>query len=158
MLCAPVYIYIRQLSSFRAPTLWLIDLTVATCHIQDTFLSLCHSYPRENRQNTRILEVCHFRVIWQWDSFFKTYTEKYLQENDLKILDFPIQIANCNSQALEEHWLIWPAVPQSVCQQYVVRWLLVRPAAHEPKVDMKNSSLIRKKTTYVATWKSWNLR
>ena len=36
-----VYICIRQLSSFRAPTLWFIDLTVATCHIQSTFLSLC---------------------------------------------------------------------------------------------------------------------
>ena len=33
-LCACVYIYIRQLSSLRAPTLWFIDLTVATCHIQ----------------------------------------------------------------------------------------------------------------------------
>ena len=35
-----VYIYIRQLSSFRVPTLWFIDPTVATCHIQYTFLSL----------------------------------------------------------------------------------------------------------------------
>ena len=33
---ACVYIYIRQLSSFRGPTLWFIDLTVATCHIQYT--------------------------------------------------------------------------------------------------------------------------
>ena len=31
-LCSCVYIYIWQLSSFRAPTLWFIDLTVATCH------------------------------------------------------------------------------------------------------------------------------
>ena len=31
----------RQLSSFRAPTLWFIDLTLATCHIQSTCLSLC---------------------------------------------------------------------------------------------------------------------
>ena len=30
---ACVYSYIRQLSSFRAPTLWFIDLTVATCLI-----------------------------------------------------------------------------------------------------------------------------
>ena len=29
---ACVSIYIRQPSSFRAPTLWFIDLTVATCH------------------------------------------------------------------------------------------------------------------------------
>ena len=36
-----VYIYIRRLSSFRAPMLWFIDLTVASCHIQYTFLSLC---------------------------------------------------------------------------------------------------------------------
>ena len=37
--CRPrVYIYIRQLSSFRAPLLWFIDETVATCHIQCTFL------------------------------------------------------------------------------------------------------------------------
>ena len=31
---ACVYIYMRQLSSFRVPTLWFIHLTVATCHIQ----------------------------------------------------------------------------------------------------------------------------
>ena len=31
---ACVSLYTRQLSSFRAPTLWFIDLTVATCHIQ----------------------------------------------------------------------------------------------------------------------------
>ena len=37
---ACVYIYIRRLSSFRVPTLWFMDLTVATCHIQYTFLSL----------------------------------------------------------------------------------------------------------------------
>ena len=43
-LLACVYIYICQLSSFRAPTLWLIDLTVATCHIQYTFLSLCQFF------------------------------------------------------------------------------------------------------------------
>ena len=30
---ACVYIYIRQLSTCRAPMLWFIDLTVATCHI-----------------------------------------------------------------------------------------------------------------------------
>ena len=41
---ACVYIYIRQLSSFRAPTLWFIDLTVTTCHIQYTFLSLCQFF------------------------------------------------------------------------------------------------------------------
>ena len=41
-LCACLYIYIRQLSS--APTLWFIDLTVATCHIQYTFLSLCQLF------------------------------------------------------------------------------------------------------------------
>ena len=39
VLCGPVYIYIRQISSFRAPTLWFIDLIVTTCHIQYTFLS-----------------------------------------------------------------------------------------------------------------------
>ena len=39
-LCTFVHIYIWQLSSFRAPTLWFIGLTVATCHIQYTFLSL----------------------------------------------------------------------------------------------------------------------
>ena len=35
-----VSIYIWHLSSFRTPTLWFIDLTVATCHIQYTFPSL----------------------------------------------------------------------------------------------------------------------
>ena len=36
---ACVYVYIQQLSSFRAPTLWFIDLTVATCHIKIDTLS-----------------------------------------------------------------------------------------------------------------------
>ena len=35
---ACVYIYSQQLSSFRVSTLYFIDLTVATCHIQYTFL------------------------------------------------------------------------------------------------------------------------
>ena len=62
---ACVYIYIRQLSSFRAPMLWFIDLTVTTCHIQYTFLSLCQCFTRENGQNTRILEgkLAIFRMI-----------------------------------------------------------------------------------------------
>ena len=58
-----VYIYIRQLSSFRAPMLWLINLTVATCRIQYTFLSLCQFCSWENGQNTTILKVRHFRMI-----------------------------------------------------------------------------------------------
>ena len=38
LLCLP-FIYIWELSSFRVPTLWFIDLTVATCLIRYTFLS-----------------------------------------------------------------------------------------------------------------------
>ena len=38
-LCTCLYIHIQQLSFFRAPTLWFIDLTVPTCHIRYTFLS-----------------------------------------------------------------------------------------------------------------------
>ena len=60
---ACVYIYIQQLSSFRVPTLWFIDLTVATCHIQYTFLSLCQFCLQENRQNMAMLKVRHFRTI-----------------------------------------------------------------------------------------------
>ena len=55
---ACVYIYIRQLSPFRAPTLWFIDLTVPTCHIQYTFLSLCQHFffttERTKHENTRL--------------------------------------------------------------------------------------------------------
>ena len=58
---ACVYVYIWQLSSFRAPT-----LTVTTCHIQYTFLTLCKGFSWENRQNTEILEVCHYRMIQKW--------------------------------------------------------------------------------------------
>ena len=60
---AYAYIYIRQLSSFRAPTLWFIDLAVATCHIQYSFLSLCQFFSQENGQNMKILKVRHFRMI-----------------------------------------------------------------------------------------------
>ena len=50
-LCAWVYICIRQLSSRRASTLWFINLTVATCHIQHTFQSFCQVFSWENGQN-----------------------------------------------------------------------------------------------------------
>ena len=43
------------LNSFRVPTLWFIDLTVAACHIEYTFLSLCQFFLRENEQHTKIL-------------------------------------------------------------------------------------------------------
>ena len=51
---ARVYIYIRQLSSFRAPTLWFIDLTVATCHIQYIFWQFpFFTRKRTKHENTR---------------------------------------------------------------------------------------------------------
>ena len=63
---ACVYVYIWQLSPFRAPTLLFINLTVTTCHIQYTFLTLCKCFSWENRQNTEILEVCHYCMIKKW--------------------------------------------------------------------------------------------
>ena len=57
---ARVYIYMRQLSSLRAPTWWLIDLTVATCHIQSTSELMPYLFPRENGLNT---QVRHFGMI-----------------------------------------------------------------------------------------------
>ena len=54
---ACVYIYIQLLSYFRAPTLWFIDVTIATCHVRYTFLSLCQFCSRENGQNTKILRM-----------------------------------------------------------------------------------------------------
>ena len=57
MLCAPVFIW--------APTLWFIDLIVATCHIQYIFLSLCKFF-HEKTDKTKILEVRHFRLIQKW--------------------------------------------------------------------------------------------
>ena len=59
-------LYIWQLISFRALTLWFIDVAVATCHIQYTFRSLWQFFSRENGQNTKILEVRHFRMIRKW--------------------------------------------------------------------------------------------
>ena len=46
-LCACVYIYIRQLSSFRAPMLWFIDLTVVTCHIHWHFSEFVNFFMRK---------------------------------------------------------------------------------------------------------------
>ena len=58
-----VTIEYTNLCSFRAPMLWFINLTVATCHIQYTSLSLCHFFfIRENGQNTKIR---HFRMTWK---------------------------------------------------------------------------------------------
>ena len=44
----------------------MADLSVATCHIQYTFLSLCQVCSRENGQNTKILEVRYFRMLRKW--------------------------------------------------------------------------------------------
>ena len=54
LLHACVYIYSRHLSSFRAPALWFIDLTVATAifntlfRVYVNFFTRCHSRPHEN--------------------------------------------------------------------------------------------------------------
>ena len=52
-LCACVYIYIRQLSSF-------IDLTVI---FNTLFRVYTNFFSQENRQNMKILEVRHFSMI-----------------------------------------------------------------------------------------------
>ena len=59
---ACVYIYIRQLSSFRAPTLWFIDLTLTTGHIQYTFLS-CNFFWTRKRTKHENTKVRHFRMV-----------------------------------------------------------------------------------------------
>ena len=57
MLCVPVFIFTSSSSALLGRLLWFIDLTVATCHIQYTFLSLCQFFSQENGQNTKILKV-----------------------------------------------------------------------------------------------------
>ena len=63
---AHIYISIPALSSFRAPTLWSIDLTVTAFHIQYTFQSLCQFFVMKNGQNIALLQVPHFCTIWKW--------------------------------------------------------------------------------------------
>ena len=63
MLCAPVFIFHnRQLSSFRAPMLWLIDLSVATCQIQFTVLSLCLFFHEKADKTRKYLKPAIF--VW----------------------------------------------------------------------------------------------
>ena len=54
---ACVYIYIRQLSSFRAPTLWFIDLTIwSVCystHFSEFMPLIFFTKKRTKRENTR---------------------------------------------------------------------------------------------------------
>ena len=50
---ACVFIYIRQLSTFRAPKLWFINLTVTTCHIQYPFLEFMSNSFHEKTDKTR---------------------------------------------------------------------------------------------------------
>ena len=61
---ACVYIYIRQLSSFRAYiglSIWLSLLAIF-----NTLFWFYAKIARENRQNTEILEVRHFRMLRKW--------------------------------------------------------------------------------------------
>ena len=64
MLYAPVFIF----TSFRAPTLWFIDLTVTNCHIQYTFLSLCHFFYEKTDKTRKYSPVHHFRTCTMYDT------------------------------------------------------------------------------------------
>ena len=69
MLCTLVFMYclqyIRQLSSFRVPTLWFIDLTVATCHIQNMFLSLYQLFHKKTDKTTQTYS--YFVILYKND-------------------------------------------------------------------------------------------
>ena len=82
MLSAPVFIFTSG-SFVRTPT-WFIDLTVATCHVQYTFLSLYQFVSRGNGQNTKILEVRHFRMIRKWPPTVTGRAKDWYWENFLK--------------------------------------------------------------------------
>ena len=59
---ACVYIYTWQLRAPRCGlSIWLSSLARF-----NTLLSLCQLFSRENGQNTKILEVRHFRMIRKW--------------------------------------------------------------------------------------------
>ena len=81
---ACVYIYIR-LSSFRVPTLWFIYPTVATCHIQYIFLSLCQSFLQENRQNMKILGLPFSYDIYENGSYRLLGTQSINTESILRL-------------------------------------------------------------------------
>ena len=68
MLCTPVFIFTCTAAQLfqGTHTLWFINLSAITCHIQYTFLSLCPFLSRENRQNTKILEDRNFHMIQKW--------------------------------------------------------------------------------------------
>ena len=78
-LCACVYIYIWQLSSFRAPTLWFINMNVVTTsHIQYTFLSLCPFFMRKWTKsmefiNSPNLKKGHVEISNLWSFSFSKY-------------------------------------------------------------------------------------
>ena len=58
---ACVYIYIRQLSSFRASTLWFIDLTVVTCLIKiHLFWVYANCFSWENHNTWKYLKSAIF--------------------------------------------------------------------------------------------------
>ena len=69
MLCTLVFMYclqyVRQLSSFRVPTLWFIDLTVATCHIQNMFLSLYQLFHKKTDKTTQTYS--YFVILYKND-------------------------------------------------------------------------------------------
>ena len=74
LLPACVYIYIRQLSSFRAPT--FIDLLCYLPYsIHFSGFLLIFFFLWENGQNTKILEVCDFCMIRKWFFFWNNIAD-----------------------------------------------------------------------------------
>ena len=69
-LSACVYIYIWQLSSFRAPKLWFIDLTVTT--VLAIFNTFCQILSQEHGQSMKMAAECelpgaHLALILQFE-------------------------------------------------------------------------------------------
>ena len=90
--------------------MWFIDLTVATCHIQYTFLSLCQFVSRENGQNTIRKwppTVTRRAKHSYWESFFEknvsssvsNVVEVWHKPFHCPLLDI-MHLVNCSLQSL----------------------------------------------------------
>ena len=88
--CAWIYIYIQQLSSFRGPTLWFIDLTVATCYIQYTseFRPICFTRKRTKQKYSKAAIFVSYEndrrrllgaqsINIYWESSFNSVNQKF---------------------------------------------------------------------------------
>ena len=105
------------------PTLWFIDLTVATCHIQYPFLNLCHFFLNEktDKRWKYLKSNHHFHMIQTWPPTVTRRAIKHLKYSERTSLNMPESCFKYISNTVFMH-AVQIRYPYKYCRLCVVEY------------------------------------